>query len=91
MFGFLAAVGLAIGIAGLLAFMPAQETAAAPSADLPNGEMVQRFDSYLYRSAPPCPLPPRPSSTRSAPRFPRSGRRWSGSTRSTPMRRTRGG
>ena len=51
MFGFLAAVGLAIGVAALLAFMPSRErTIAAPSADLPNGEMVQRFDSYLYRS-----------------------------------------
>jgi hypothetical protein len=51
MFGFLAAVGLAIGIAALLAFGPSAETrAAAPSTDLPNGEMVQRFDSYLYRS-----------------------------------------
>src|SRR2546423_3660791 len=51
MFGFLAAVGLAIGIAALLAFTPSQERgAAAPSTDLPNGEMVQRFDSYLYRT-----------------------------------------
>lgn len=51
MFGFLAAVGLAIGIAALLAFSPsAERRAAAPSADLPNGEMVQRFDSYLYRT-----------------------------------------
>lgn len=50
MFGFLAAVGLAIGIAGLLAFLPSHETARAPSTDLPNGQMVQRFDSYLYRT-----------------------------------------
>jgi hypothetical protein len=51
MFGFLAAVGLAIGIAALLAFAPSPErSAAAPSTDLPNGEMVQRFDSYLYRT-----------------------------------------
>jgi hypothetical protein len=51
MFGFLAAVGLAIGIAALLAFAPsAQRSVAAPSADLPNGEMVQRFDSYIYRT-----------------------------------------
>ena len=50
MFGFLAAVGLAIGIAALLAFSPSVERSApAPSADLPNGEMVQRLDSYLYR------------------------------------------
>lgn len=51
MFGFLAAVGLAIGIAALLAFIPSQaRSVAAPSADLPNGEMVQRFDSYLFRN-----------------------------------------
>ena len=51
MFGFLAAVGLAIGIAALLAVMPSQDRSIpAPTTDLPNGEMVQRFDSYLYRS-----------------------------------------
>lgn len=50
MFGFLAAVGLAIGIVGVLAVLPsAERSAAPPPADLPNGEMVQRFDSYLYR------------------------------------------
>ncbi len=59
MFGFLAAVGLAIGIAALLAFMPSQSatSAAAPSTDLPNGEMVQRFDSYLYRTRAALPAP----------------------------------
>jgi hypothetical protein len=51
MFGFLAAVGLAIGVAALLGFAPSgQRSIAAPSTDLPNGEMVQRFDSYLYRT-----------------------------------------
>ena len=51
MFGFLAAVGLAIGIAALLAFTPSPElSATAPTTDLPNGEMVQRFDSYLYKT-----------------------------------------
>ncbi|MEO5973141.1 MAG: hypothetical protein ABIP91_07250 [Sphingomicrobium sp.] len=58
MFGFLAAVGLAIGIAALLAFIPGQPAAAtAPPADLPNGEMVQRFDSYLYRTRAALPAP----------------------------------
>jgi len=58
MFGFLAAVGLAIGIAALLAFMPAPASGAkAPSADLANGEMVQRFDSYIYRSRAALPAP----------------------------------
>jgi len=58
MFGFLAAVGLAIGVAALLAFTPSSErTIAAPSTDLPNGEMVQRFDSYLYRTRRALPAP----------------------------------
>ena len=58
MFGFLAAVGLAVGIVALLAFMPSGDRASAPPpADLPNGEMVQRFDSYLYRSRPLLPAP----------------------------------
>jgi hypothetical protein len=58
MFGFLAAVGLAMGVAALLAFTPSQERIlAAPAADLPNGQMVQRFDSYLYRSRRALPAP----------------------------------
>jgi hypothetical protein len=58
MFGFLAAIGLAIGVAALLAFTPSsQRSIAAPSADLANGEMVQRFDSYLYRSRRALPAP----------------------------------
>jgi hypothetical protein len=59
MFGFLAAVGLAIGIAALLAFVPSQSAATAPSPDLPNGQMVQRFDSYLYRTRGALPAPAR--------------------------------
>jgi hypothetical protein len=58
MFGFLAAVGLAIGIAAVLALSPsAERSAAAPSTDLPNGQMVQRFDSYLYRVRRALPAP----------------------------------
>ena len=58
MFGFLAAVGLAIGVAAVLAIAPSQSRSAAPpSADLPNGEMVQRFDSYLYRARGALPAP----------------------------------
>jgi hypothetical protein len=58
MFGFLAAVGLAIGIAALLAFAPSQQRSALPpSTDLQNGEMVQRFDSYLYRTRTALPAP----------------------------------
>lgn len=57
-FGFLAAVGLAIGVAALLAFTPSQtRSIAAPPADLPNGEMVQRFDSYMYRARRALPAP----------------------------------
>jgi len=58
MFGFLAAVGLAIGIAALLAVTPTVERSAAPPAtDLPNAAMVQRFDSYLYKSRRALPAP----------------------------------
>ena len=59
MFGFLAAIGLAIGIAALLGFMPGEPAAKAPAADLPNGQMVQRFDSYLYRTRAALPAPAR--------------------------------
>jgi hypothetical protein len=58
MFGFLAAIGLAIGVAAMLAFMPgAASSAKAPATHLPNGEMVQRFDSYIYRSRAALPAP----------------------------------
>ncbi|HET7708059.1 MAG TPA: hypothetical protein VFK50_00835 [Sphingomicrobium sp.] len=58
MFGFLGAVGLAIGAAAMLALAPTgPKTITAPASDLPNGEMVQRFDSYLYRSRPLLPAP----------------------------------
>src|SRR5690349_9315555 len=58
MFGFLAAVGLAIGVAALLGFTPSEtRSIAAPATDLPNGEMVQRFDSYLYRTRRGLPAP----------------------------------
>jgi hypothetical protein len=58
MFGFLAAVGLAIGIVGVLAVTPSGgRSAVPPPADLPNGAMVQRFDSYLYRARASLPPP----------------------------------
>ena len=58
MFGFLAAVGLAIGVAALLAISAKREIAAPTvSTDLPNGAMVQRFDSYLFRSRSLLPAP----------------------------------
>jgi len=60
MFGFLAAVGMAIGVAALLSFLPTQRGGAeAPKPDLPNGQMVQRFDSYLYRQRAALPAPAR--------------------------------
>lgn len=58
MFGFLAAVGLAIGVAALLLFSGGREIAAPNvSPDLPNGQMVQRFDSYLFRARRALPAP----------------------------------
>lgn len=60
MFGFLAAVGLAVGVAAVLAFTGGRRALAPPAAipaALPNGELVQRFDSYLYRSRALLPAP----------------------------------
>lgn len=58
MFGFLAAVGLAIGVAALLLFSGSREIAAPNvTPDLPNGQMVQRFDSYLFRARRALPTP----------------------------------
>ena len=58
MFGFLAAVGLAIGVAALL-LLGGTRQIAAPNVtpDLPNGQMVQRFDSYLFRARRALPAP----------------------------------
>ena len=58
MFGFLAAIGLAIAVAAVLAFSGTREIAAPTiSAELPNGEMVQRFDSYIFRARRALPAP----------------------------------
>jgi hypothetical protein len=58
MFGFLAAVGLAVGLAAVIAFSGGRAIAApAVTPDLPNGEMVQRFDSYIYRARAALPAP----------------------------------
>lgn len=58
MFGFLAAVGLAVGVAALL-LVGGRNEIAAPNVtpDLPNGQMVQRFDSYLFRARRALPAP----------------------------------
>ena len=58
MFGFLAAVGLAVAVAAVLIFSGTREIAAPNVApDLPNGEMVQRFDSYIFRARRALPAP----------------------------------
>ena len=58
MFGFLAAVGLAIAVAAVLLFSGTREIAAPTiSPELPNGEMVQRFDSYIFRARRALPAP----------------------------------
>lgn len=59
MFGFLAAVALAVGLAALLIAMPVREAIAPPmvTPDLPNAQMVDRFDSYLFRSRKALPPP----------------------------------
>ncbi len=58
MFGFLAAVVLAMAIAAVLLFSGTREIAAPNVApDLPNGEMVQRFDSYIFRARRALPAP----------------------------------
>lgn len=58
MFGFLAAVGLAIGVAALLLFSGGRQIAAPNvTPDLPNGQMVARFDSYLFRARRALPAP----------------------------------
>jgi len=58
MFGFLAAVGLAVGIVAVIAFSGGKEIAKPEvTPDLPNGEMVQRFDSYIYRTRAALPAP----------------------------------
>ena len=59
MFGFIAAVALAVGLAGLLIAMPARNAIAPPNVtpDLANGPMVDRFDSYLFRTRRALPAP----------------------------------
>lgn len=58
MFGFLAAVGLAIGVAAVLAFSGGREIATPDvPRDLPNGPMVERFDSYIFRARRALPAP----------------------------------
>jgi len=59
MFGFLAALLLTGLIAAFLMVRGGKQavSAPAPPTDLPNGAMVERFDSYLYRSRRALPAP----------------------------------
>lgn len=57
MFGFLAAVGIAIGIAALLFFWPSEGATPTVPKDAGNAEMVQRFDSFLYKTRRALPAP----------------------------------
>lgn len=59
MFGFLAAIVATVVVAGVLLAVGGRQAISAPppSADLPNGAMVDRFDSYLYRVRPALPAP----------------------------------
>jgi hypothetical protein len=52
MFGFLGAIAASIVVAVALMARGGRRTIStpAPAADLPNGLMVERFDSYLYRT-----------------------------------------
>jgi hypothetical protein len=61
MFGFVAALALSIGAAAFLITRGGRQviSAPAPAADLPNGKMVERFDSYIYRSRNALPAPAR--------------------------------
>jgi len=55
--GFLAAIGIAVGIAALLFFWPGENAAPTVPKDVDNREMVQRFDSYLYKTRRALPAP----------------------------------
>jgi len=57
MFGFLAALVATIGATAFLITRGGRHaiSAPAPAPDLPNGPMVERFDSYIYRSRPALP------------------------------------
>jgi len=61
MFGFLAALLVTAIVAAVLIARGGRQvvTAPPPAADLPNGAMVDRFDSYLYRSRAALPAPAR--------------------------------
>lgn len=59
MFGFLAAVIATVVVGGFLIARGGRDavTAPAPATDLPNGAMVDQFDSYIYRVRRALPAP----------------------------------
>jgi hypothetical protein len=59
MFGFLAAILVTVSVAAFLIARGGRAaiSAPAPAADLPNGAMVEKFDSYIYRSRAALPAP----------------------------------
>lgn len=59
MFGFLAAIALSVVVGGLILARGGRRAIVppAPSADLPNNQLVERFDSYVYRVRPALPAP----------------------------------
>ena len=61
MFGFLAALLVTAVVAGVLIARGGRLAVSppGPSADLPNGAMVERFDSYIYRVRGALPAPAR--------------------------------
>ena len=61
MVGFLAALFVTVAAVGLMIERSVKQSVSppAPSADLANGPMVERFDSYLYRVRPALPAPAR--------------------------------
>jgi len=61
MVGFLAALFVTVAAVGLMIERSVKQSVSppAPSADLANGPMVERFDSYLYRVRTALPAPAR--------------------------------
>lgn len=59
MLGFVAALFATVVAIGLVVGVGARQTviAPAPSSDLPNGAMVERFDSYIFRARRALPAP----------------------------------
>ncbi len=61
MFGFLAAILVTVVVAGFLIARGGRQAISAPppASSLPNGAMVEQFDSYVYRTREALPAPAR--------------------------------